>query len=64
MWQSDCHNLSSFYCTFQSVSMIMVQTRASQHAVPMETKDTFMRIVVIASVIGVFGLAILVRMHS
>jgi hypothetical protein len=44
--------------------MIMVQTRASQHAVHMETKDTFMRIVVIASVIGVFGLAILVRMHS
>jgi hypothetical protein len=30
----------------------------------METKDTFMRIVVIASIIGVFALAILVRMHS
>jgi hypothetical protein len=31
---------------------------------PMETKDTFMRIVVIASIVAVFALAILVRMHS
>ena len=30
---------------------------------PMETKDTFMRIVVIASIIGVSALAVLVRMH-
>jgi hypothetical protein len=46
------------------VSIIKDRAKFARHACAMESKDTFMRIAVVASIVVVFALAIVVHVHS
>jgi hypothetical protein len=46
------------------VSIIKDRAKSARHAGAMESKDTFMRIAVVASILVVFAFAILVHIHS
>jgi hypothetical protein len=46
------------------VSTVMESAAPTPHALSMETKDNFMRFVVIGSILAVGALAVIVRMHA